>query len=66
MSAQFVSILVLLAGAVGFLVGHTTGRKRGRDEQWVDDYFARIARERSRPRDRDGRYVAIKGREAAS
>ncbi len=66
MSAQAILILTVLAFAVGAVVGHVIGFRRGRDAEWCDEFFARIERDRSRPRDKDGRYVAIKGKGVAS
>ena len=57
MSTQGILILVAIGFVVGGVVGHVVGRARGRDEQWVDDYFAGVARDRAR-RDARGQFKA--------
>ena len=57
MSDTAILATVLLALICGLLVGHIIGSKRGRDEQWCDDYFAAIARDRAR-RDAQGKFKA--------
>lgn len=39
----------------GWLVGEHSGIERGRDKQWMDDFFGRIEREKKR-RDKRGRF----------
>ena len=42
-------------GLLGYIIGAARGRKRGRDEQWVDCFLAGEAREKLR-REKDGRF----------
>ena len=42
-------------GLIGYIIGSERGRKRGRDEQWVDCFLAGEAREKLR-REKDGRF----------
>ena len=42
-------------GLIGYIVGSARGRKRGRDEQWVDCFLAGEKREKAR-RETDGRF----------
>ena len=44
-------------GLLGYIIGLAQGRKRGRDEQWVDCFLAGEAREKLR-REKDGRFKA--------
>jgi hypothetical protein len=44
-------------GLLGYIIGAARGRKRGRDEQWVDCFLAGEAREKLR-REKDGRFKA--------
>ena len=59
MSWAAIATLVLLAFAVGMIYGYMTGREQGeqlgRDKQWMDDFFARIEKEKKR-RDSHGRF----------
>jgi hypothetical protein len=59
MSWTAIATLVLLAFAVGMIYGYMTGREQGeqlgRDKQWMDDFFARIEKEKQR-RDSHGRF----------
>lgn len=63
MNPEHIILLALVGFAVGTAVGHAIGYRRGRDAQWLDDYFARTKQDRER-RDRGGRFIAIKGKEA--
>ena len=40
MSVLLIIVGYTLAMGAGYCIGHAFGRKRGRDEQWVDDFFA--------------------------
>lgn len=42
-------------GLIGYIIGAVRGRKRGRDEQWVECFLAGEAREKLR-REKDGRF----------
>jgi hypothetical protein len=42
-------------GLTGYIIGAARGRKRGRDEQWVESFLAGDAREKLR-REKDGRF----------
>lgn len=44
-------------GLIGYIIGSARGRKRGRDEQWVECFLAGDAREKLR-REKDGRFKA--------
>ena len=59
MSWAAIATLVLLAFAVGMIYRYMTGREQGeqlgRDKQWMDDFFARIEKEKKR-RDYYGRF----------
>jgi hypothetical protein len=44
-------------GLIGYITGSARGRKRGRDEQWVESFLAGDAREKLR-REKDGRFKA--------
>ena len=44
-------------GLIGYIVGSARGRKRGRDEQWVECFLAGEKREKAR-RETDGRFKA--------
>jgi membrane protein DedA with SNARE-associated domain len=52
--------LVLLATAVGaivgYIIGHEYGVDFGRSSQWVDDYFDRVNAERAR-HGKDGKFI---------
>ena len=47
-----IATLVLLGMMVGMIWGYLTGReqgeKLGRDKQWMDDFFARVERDKQR------------------
>jgi membrane protein DedA with SNARE-associated domain len=59
MSAQaivpVVCLAVIVGAAVGYFCGRAEGIAHGRAEQWVEDYFAKVQRERAR-RDKIGRF----------
>ena len=59
MSWASIATLVLLGVMVGMIWGYLTGReqgeKLGRDKQWMDDFFARVEKDKQR-RDADGRF----------
>jgi hypothetical protein len=42
-------------GLTGYIIGSLRGRKRGRDEQWVECFLAGEKREKAR-REKDGRF----------
>ena len=42
-------------GLTGYIIGSDQGRKRGRDEQWVECFLAGEKREKAR-REKDGRF----------
>jgi len=42
-------------GLIGYIIGAARGRKRGRDEQWVESFLAYEKREKAR-RETDGRF----------
>lgn len=42
-------------GILGYIIGSARGRKRGRDEQWVESFLAYEKREKAR-READGRF----------
>ena len=44
-------------GLTGYIIGSWRGWQRGRDEQWVECFLAREAREKLR-RETDGRFKA--------
>jgi hypothetical protein len=44
-------------GLIGYIIGAARGRKRGRDEQWVESFLAGEKREKAR-REIDGRFKA--------
>ncbi len=39
-TAILITIGYTISIGIGYCIGHAFGRKRGRDEQWVDDFFA--------------------------
>ena len=55
MSTLSTIIYILVAAAVGFLVGNHIGYAEGRNVQWVDDWLAAQRREQAR-RDKLGRF----------
>ena len=52
MSWASIATLVLLGIMVGMIWGYLTGReqgeKLGRDNQWMDDFFARVEKDKQR------------------
>ena len=50
-----VAAIFASGGLLGYIIGAARGRKRGRDEQWVDCFLAGEAREKLR-REKDGRF----------
>jgi hypothetical protein len=44
-----------LSTLIGYIIGAARGRKRGRDEQWVESFLAYEKREKAR-RETDGRF----------
>mgnify|MGYP003336836550 CR=1 FL=1 len=59
MSWVSIATIALLSFAIGMIYGWMTGReqgeKLGRDKQWMDDFFARVEKDKQR-RDADGRF----------
>jgi len=55
--ALTVAAIFASGGLTGYIIGSARGRKRGRDEQWVDCFLAGEAREKLR-REKDGRFKA--------
>jgi hypothetical protein len=53
--ALTVAAIFASGGLIGYIIGAVRGRKRGRDEQWVDCFLAGEAREKLR-REKDGRF----------
>jgi len=53
--ALTVAAIFASGGLIGYIIGAAQGRKRGRDEQWVDCFLAGEAREKLR-REKDGRF----------
>ena len=55
--ALILAAIFATGGLIGYIIGAARGRKRGRDEQWVDCFLAGEAREKAR-RETDGRFKA--------
>jgi hypothetical protein len=57
MNSELLTIATIFAsgGLLGYIVGSVRGHKRGRDEQWVEDFLTGDAREKLR-RDKCGRF----------
>ncbi len=55
--ALILAAIFATGGLIGYIIGAARGRKRGRDEQWVDCFLAGEAREKLR-REKDGRFKA--------
>jgi hypothetical protein len=57
MTSDILTTLAVFAGALalGFMIGAHTGYKRGRDEQWVENFLNAQKIERDR-RDHAGRF----------
>lgn len=53
--ALILAAIFATGGMIGYIVGSARGRQRGRDEQWVECFFAGDAREKAR-REKDGRF----------
>lgn len=55
--ALTVAAIFASGGLIGYIIGAVRGRKRGRDEQWVESFLAYEKREKAR-RETDGRFKA--------
>jgi hypothetical protein len=55
--ALTVGAIFASGGLIGYIIGSARGRKRGRDEQWVESFLAYEKREKAR-REIDGRFKA--------
>jgi len=55
--ALTVAAILASGGLIGYIIGAARGRKRGRDEQWVECFLAGEKREKAR-REKDGRFKA--------
>ena len=57
MTSEIAAIFAALAlgVALGYIIGARGAYKRGRDEQWIEDFFAREERKRE-SRDEAGRF----------
>ena len=53
--ALILAAIFASGGLLGYIIGAARGRKRGRDEQWVESFIQRNNRERER-RDKVGRF----------
>jgi len=53
--ALTVAAIFASGGLIGYIIGAARGRKRGRDEQWVECFLAGEKREKAR-READGRF----------
>jgi hypothetical protein len=53
--ALTVAAIFATGGLLGYITGSARGRKRGRDEQWVESFLAYEKREKLR-REKDGRF----------
>ena len=53
--ALILAAIFASGGLTGYIIGSARGRKRGRDEQWVDCFLAGEKREKAR-RETDGRF----------
>jgi hypothetical protein len=53
--ALTVAAILASGGLIGYIIGAARGRKRGRDEQWVECFLAGEKREKAR-RETDGRF----------
>lgn len=51
----FMASGIILGCAVGYVIGWQRGIQRGKDEQWMADFFGRIEKEKQR-RDKLGRF----------
>ena len=55
--ALILAAIFASGGLTGYIIGSARGRKRGRDEQWVECFLAGEKREKAR-RETDGRFKA--------
>jgi hypothetical protein len=55
MNELLIILTVTLCTGIGFYVGHALGKRRGRDEQWVENYLAN-ERKTQAGRDKLGRF----------
>ena len=57
MTSEILTVIVITAAALwlGYCLGFTSGNKRGRDLQWVEDFINAQKAERDR-RDHAGRF----------
>jgi len=55
LAITLISSSLVIGFCVGWLVGEQSGVERGRDTQWMADFFGRIEREKAR-RDKRGRF----------
>ena len=53
--ALILAAIFATGGLIGYIIGAARGRKRGRDEQWVECFLAGEKREKAR-REKDGRF----------
>jgi len=53
--ALILAAIFASGGLIGYIIGTARGRKRGRDEQWVESFLAYEKREKAR-RETDGRF----------
>ena len=53
--ALILAAIFATGGLTGYIIGAARGRKRGRDEQWVECFLAGEKREKAR-RETDGRF----------
>ena len=53
--ALILAAIFATGGLTGYIIGSARGRKRGRDEQWVESFLAGEKREKAR-RETDGRF----------
>ena len=53
--ALILAAIFATGGLTGYIIGSARGRKRGRDEQWVECFLAGEKRENAR-RETDGRF----------
>jgi hypothetical protein len=56
-NALILAAIFASGGLIGYIIGAARGRKRGRDEQWVESFLAYEKREKAR-RETDGRFKA--------
>lgn len=51
----FIASGITVGFVAGWIIGVDRGTQRGRDQQWMDDFFNRIAKEKEK-RDKLGRF----------